>query len=87
MELSPDWVCEVLSPSTAAFDRTRKLDVYGRVGVAHVWLVDPIARTLEVLRRERAHGVLAATYVDRDKARIEPFDAIELDLAFWWGDV
>lgn len=86
-DLAPDWICEVLSPATAVIDRTRKLDVYCRVGVAHVWLVDPAARTLEVLRREGTRWVAVANHGDRDKARIEPFDAVELDLALWWGDV
>ncbi len=45
----PDWVCEALSPSTARFDRGRKLEVYAEASVSHVWLVDPLARTLEVL--------------------------------------
>jgi Uma2 family endonuclease len=49
---APDWVCEVLSPSTTTFDRTRKLPIYARERVAHCWLVDPIARTLEILRLE-----------------------------------
>lgn len=84
IELPPDWACEVLSPSTAVLDRTRKQDVYARVGVRHLWLVDPIARVLEVLRLEDGRWVVAATHGDLDKARIEPFDAIELDLALWW---
>lgn len=40
-ELAPDWVCEVLSPSTQGHDRVKKMRVYGREGVGHVWLVDP----------------------------------------------
>jgi Uma2 family endonuclease len=52
-ELAPDWVCQVLSPSTAATDRTAKLRIYAREQVAHVWLVDPDARTLEAYRREQ----------------------------------
>ena len=48
--LAPDWICEVLSPSTVQIDRPRKLRVYAREGVAHAWLVDPLARTPEVLR-------------------------------------
>ncbi len=39
--LAPDWVCEVLSPSTAAMDRADKLPIYARAGVEHAWLVDP----------------------------------------------
>lgn len=50
--LAPDWICEVLSPSTAALDRVKKLAVYAREGVLHAWLVDPIARTIEILRLE-----------------------------------
>jgi Uma2 family endonuclease len=51
-EIAPDWVCEVLSASTAAVDRAEKLPIYAREGVAHVWLVDPTARTLEIFRLE-----------------------------------
>src|SRR5688572_5797091 len=47
-ELPPDWVCEVLSPSTEADDRVDKMPIYAREGVRHVWLIDPILQTLEV---------------------------------------
>ena len=50
--LAPDWVCEVLSPSTAVIDRVKKLAIYAREGVAHTWLIDPALRTLEVVRAE-----------------------------------
>ena len=49
-ELAPDWVCEVLSPSTASTDRAVKMPIYAREKVGHVWLVDPLLQTLEVLR-------------------------------------
>lgn len=58
----PDWVCEILSPSSVAFDRERKLPLYVRAGVAHAWLVDPIARTLEVLAARA--GAFAAVEID-----------------------
>jgi hypothetical protein len=48
--LAPDWVCEVLSPSTERADRGRKLRIYAEAGVAHVWFLKPADRTLEVLR-------------------------------------
>src|ERR1700690_1278142 len=51
-ELAPDWVCEVLSPSTAATDRAQKMPIYAREGVGHAWLVGPIARTPEDCRLE-----------------------------------
>ncbi len=40
--LAPDWVCEVLSPSTERIDRGRKLRIYAEAGVAHAWLVNPV---------------------------------------------
>ena len=44
-DLAPDWLCETLSPSTARIDRTRKLAIYAREGIRHVWLVDPMQRS------------------------------------------
>src|SRR6185436_17757688 len=50
--LAPDAVCEVVSPSTARLDRAKKLRSYASAGVGHCWIVDPLARTLEVMRLE-----------------------------------
>lgn len=86
-DLAPDWACEVLSDSTRKLDRAKKVPIYARSGVKHVWLVDPIARTLEVLRLEREKYVIMATWADEARVRAEPFDAIELDLAVLWADV
>ncbi|AFE03844.1 hypothetical protein COCOR_01060 [Corallococcus coralloides DSM 2259] len=85
MSLAPDWVCEVLSPSTRKLDREAKLPVYAREGVRHVWLMDPRTRTLEVfgLRDGRYEALL--THVGVAPVRAEPFDAVELDLEFIWG--
>ena len=47
-EIAPDFCCEILSPSTARLDRVRKLPVYAEHLVGHVWLVDPLAQSLEV---------------------------------------
>ena len=83
--LAPDWCCEVLSPSTEEIDRGRKLDVYRREGVAHVWLVSPTLRSVEVLRRHDLGWLLVATFRGDAVVRAEPFDARELDLAGLWG--
>jgi len=74
----------VLSPSTERLDHVRKLPVYAREGVRHVCLVNPTARTLEVLRLEGGR-VVAATHGGDDPVRAEPFDAIELDMSALWG--
>ncbi len=84
--LAPDWVCEVLSPSTAALDRGIKLPVYGREGVRHVWLMDPEARTLEVFRLEGGRYMLLVTHTGLARVRAEPFETLELDLSFLWGE-
>ena len=83
-ELVPDWICEVLSPGTEGLDRGRKRRIYRREGVAHLWLVSPEARALEVYRLENGRWCEVDTFEGDDKVRAEPFDAIELDLALLW---
>ena len=83
--LSPDWVCEVLSPSTAKLDRAEKLPVYARRNVGHIWLVDPLQQYLEILRVDGDTYRIVATHVADSKVRAEPFDAIELDLSILWA--
>lgn len=83
--LAPDWVCETLSPSTERIDRGKKLAIYARAGVAHLWLVNPIAETLEAYRLEQGRWVLLVTHAGDVAARIEPFDAVELELWRLWG--
>ena len=83
----PDWVCEVLSPSTQRLDRIEKMPVYAAMGVQHLWLVHPTARVLEVFRLHEGNWLQIALHKDLVRARIEPFDAIELDLAAIWSRV
>ncbi|HEX8252275.1 MAG TPA: Uma2 family endonuclease [Thermoanaerobaculia bacterium] len=83
-DLAPDWVCEVVSPSTGRLDRVRKLPAYARREVRHAWLVDPEQQTLEVYRLENARWVLVASHEGEDVVRVEPFEAIELPLATLW---
>jgi hypothetical protein len=85
LSLAPDWVCEVLSPSTAAFDRGAKLKVYARENVAHVWLVDPAAKTLEVLVLDGPSYRIGEVFSGDRGIRAIPFDAIELDLGALWN--
>jgi len=78
--LAPDWICEVVSPSTASLDRVKKLAIYAREGVSHLWLVDPLARTIEVLRLVRKRWTIVATHTGDEVVRLEPFGEIELEL-------
>ena len=85
--LVPDWICEVLSPSTAKLDRAEKLPIYARAQVRHAWLVDPVLRTLELLRLERGRWVLLDTYREDTRVRAEPFEVFELELDVLWEGV
>ena len=82
--LAPDWICEVLSPSTTGLDRIRKMPVYARERVEHAWLIDPVARTLEVFHLEDGEWVLKLGYSGNEKAHAAPFEALEIDLATLW---
>jgi Uma2 family endonuclease len=86
MDLSPDWVCEILSPSTERMDRAKKLAIYAREAVGHTWLTNPIARTLEALKSHGDGWLLLATHAADAVVRVEPFEAIELDLLLLWGE-
>ncbi len=84
IELAPDWACEVLSASTALLDRRLKLPIYAREKVPHVWLVNPTARSVEVFRLDGASYRLIVTHGEDEVVRLEPFDAIELELGALW---
>jgi Uma2 family endonuclease len=83
-ELVPDWACEIASPSTVHVDRVQKMNLYAREGLAHLWLLDPLARVLEVYRLESGRWVVVLTSGGEGKVRAEPFGEVELDLALWW---
>jgi Uma2 family endonuclease len=88
--IRPDWICEVLSPSTESFDRGAKIALYARAGVQHAWLVNPLQHTLEVLHLSaETPGQWLSLGVFKDDARVraEPFEVFELDLSILWRDV
>jgi Uma2 family endonuclease len=85
-DLAPDWVCETVSVATARLDRLRKLPRYARHAVEWAWIVDPVARGIEVYRRQGEHMLQFATYDGAKKIRPEPFTAADLDLGALWID-
>jgi len=84
--LAPDWACEVVSPGTERLDRAKKMPVYARESIRHLWLVNPAARTLEVYRLAEGRWLLLATHEGAARVRAEPFQEVELDLAPLWGE-
>ncbi|MBP1635109.1 MAG: hypothetical protein H6Q10_1683 [Acidobacteria bacterium] len=79
----PDWVCETASSGTASL-RARKMAIYAGEGVSHAWLIDPVARAIEVRRLEDGRWRVAATHVGDQVVRAEPFGAVALELAALW---
>lgn len=83
--ISPDWVCEVTSPSTVRVDRGKKMDIYAEHDVAWLWIIDPIARLFEVFTLEGKRWSRVHTYSGNDVVRADPFPEAEIDLASIWG--
>ena len=84
--VAPDWVCEILSPSTGLYDRTKKKATYAKHRVRHLWIVDPTNMTIEAYRLAPAPDDWAPVGIwgNSDKARIEPFQEIEINLGDLW---
>ncbi len=82
----PDWVCEVLSPSTRRLDLGGKRGIYARESVRHLWFVDPDARTLEAFALRDGRWLLLATLVDDAPVSLPPFDAITFPLDALWPE-
>ena len=81
----PDWICEFISPSSVRYDKVLKKNAYAKYGVKYYWIADPIAKTIEAYKLvENNQWLVVGTYTDDDKARIEPFGAIEIDLSAIW---
>ena len=84
VSVSPDWVCEVISPGTIRLDKIRKMSLYGQHRVQYLWLIDPVARTLDVFRLETENWVVAGFFADDDKVRAKPFQEVEFELSNLW---
>ena len=84
LETAPDWVCEVLSPSTRQIDRTDKLSIYADNGVAHAWYIDPLAQTLEVFTLERSAYRITQTFKKTDEISAPPFAGYAFSLGRLW---
>lgn len=86
--VAPDWICEVLSPSTEKLDRIDKMLVYAREGVKHVWLVHPLRQTIEAFALTPEKLWLSiGLHAGNVRVRIPPFEAIELDLGPLWPEI
>ncbi|MEM1371008.1 MAG: Uma2 family endonuclease [Pseudomonadota bacterium] len=85
-ETPPDWVCEVISPSTARLDRGPKRDIYAREGINHLWLVDPIEQILEAFELRDGQWTLLKTLKDEDQVVVAPFEVVPFPLKHLWAE-
>ena len=83
--LAPAWACEVLSPSTEAFDRGIKAEGLARAGVPWLWFVDPEARSLEVYRNDAGTWRPAGTWRGEAEVSAQPFETLSWPLSALWG--
>ncbi|TFF20740.1 Uma2 family endonuclease [Jiella endophytica] len=83
-DIAPDWVCEVISPSTERYDRNAKRRIYAEAGVKHMWLLDPRAELLETFALANGRWIVGPTFDNAAEVRAEPFDAIAFPLTILW---
>jgi Uma2 family endonuclease len=76
VDIAPDWVCEIASPSTERLDRGPKRRIYGRAGVGHLWLLNPMARLLEAFALVSDKWLLITTVEPGEEVRVAPFEAV-----------
>lgn len=84
IEIPPDWVCEILSPSTAQKDRAIKADYYAQSSIEYMWLVDPASKTLEAFKLTGGKWLLLKVFKEDDLVAAEPFDAAPFKLDTLW---
>ncbi|MFY0614034.1 MAG: Uma2 family endonuclease [Hyphomicrobiaceae bacterium] len=84
IEVAPDWLAEILSPSTQRADRTDKLNIYAEYGVGHCWYLDPVDKTLEIFTRVGDKWQIASTFKDADPVTAPPFEAHTFNLDALW---
>ena len=81
----PDWVCEILSPSTRKHDQRVKRPLYAEAGVRWMWIIDVDAKTVVASRNEEGRWVEVGVWADDEAMRAEPFDAHEIPLTDLWS--
>ena len=72
---APDWVCEWLSPSTAAYDRAEKFEIYAANGIAHYWIADALIETIEVYELSDGRYRHVTTAKGQEPVALAPFEA------------
>ena len=86
VSVPPDWICEILSPSSASNDTVKKKRIDHQHQVPHYWLLDPVQETLSVLRWSPDGYIEVLSAMRGERVKAEPFDVIELQVGVFFGD-
>lgn len=76
---APDWIIEIVSPSTSSHDYVRKLNLYMDAGVREYWIVDPVQRHIVVYYLEKTQFKMT-TYTFQDKVKVNLYDDLWISL-------
>ena len=82
--IAPDWICEILSPSTRKNDLGPKRAIYAREGVAWLWFIDPETHTLEALELKNGAWVVLDILTDDAQVSLPPFTEAGFPLNALW---
>ena len=82
--MAPDWLCEVISPSTEKYDRCDKRKIYAEFAVEHLWYLDPRSKLLEVFARQDRSWLLTHTFHDTEEVNAPPFTELTFALSLLW---
>lgn len=85
IQLVPDWVCAILSPTTIRHNLLVRAPYYASIGVSYLWTVDLEARALLVSKLEGGSWLDVQRFGDETEARVAPFEDVALDIAEWWS--
>jgi len=85
IQVVPDWICEIFSPSTKSKDREVKMPLYARYSVPYAWLIDPIEHVLEAYRLDAGAWHEIGRFVGTDRIAVPPFEAVSIDLESLWA--
>jgi Uma2 family endonuclease len=86
-ELRPDWVCEILSPSTAGIDRVRKARLYAMWETPFMWLIEPVERFIETYRLHGRHWERTGAWEAGERVVAPPFESVEFETTDWFPPV
>lgn len=84
-DIPPDWVCEILSPATAKYDRGVKREIYAREKISYYWIVDPVERLIEVFAWQNGRWILEMAVTDEQTVHLPPFEQLPFDLSILWA--